>query len=201
MGQTMAQFGIERGQKHGQIEGGGIFERPPQNQGVDQRPTTVAHPHATGRLERRHFRQSFAAQPMRQCAQRQHPAMTGGLDPTTDKFHHRRFVNDRIGVGWADQRGDAAGSSGASLAGDGRFVLLPRFPQAGAEINQSGANHAVAGVNLPICRKALRRWADTGNSSLGDEDIQRRVNTMRRIDQSATANGGTHQTFSSIGRA
>jgi hypothetical protein len=201
MRDAMTEPRIERGKKGGEVKGGGVFQRPPQHQGIDYRLAAVADANATGFLQRRHFRQPLAAQAMRQCAQGQHPAVTGGLGPATNQLHHRRFVNHRIGVGRADQRGNASSGGGFTLAGDSRLVFVARFPQTGAEINQARTDDTAISGNLPIRRKAVRGLTDADDVTVSDKQVQQRINLMRGIKQSATANGDTHQAHSSSGRA
>ena len=71
-------------------------------------------------------------------------------------------------------------------------MLVSGLAQAGGEVDQSGADHAVAGIDDLVGGKFGRCIADRDHHFAVDMQVQQVVDAVRRVDQAAVDDADAH---------
>ena len=106
-----------------------------------------------------------------------------GTAQPSDPF---RSVNHWRRVGHGADRGEPAGSSGGSTAGDSLFVILTGLTQMDVQVDETRRNDEAARVELFVGAAAdFIRQSDLSHAAIPQEDVHGRVDLRPRIDQVA----------------
>ena len=106
-----------------------------------------------------------------------------------EHFHETRFVQRRIGVRRAGQRGHAPGHGSLHFGFERSLVLVARFTQAGGKIHQAGREDLSAAIDGARWPKAMRRGADADDFLVRYVQVAFLVEPIPRVHQPGTGDG------------
>jgi len=132
---ALAQPEVLRPQPDAVAKGGGVLQGALQHLGVDDRQLGLPKADAAGLAELHHISERLALEAARERPERKHPRLAQLLRPRLEHVHQAGFVEHRVGVGRADQAGDAASQRRPQLGLQHAGVLLPRLAQAQAQVH------------------------------------------------------------------
>ncbi len=197
MGQTaFGQIMILRVENHGQVEGGGVFQRPAQRTGIAETAQAVAERHAACVAQGDQFGQLLAFQALAQCANREHLAETGFTGTVQNQFGHRRGVEHRFGLWRAAQAGHAACDRSAGFTGDAAFTAIARLAQGHVEVNQAGRCHQPGSVDDLSGFETGRCGTDCDEFACFDMQVGGLIQPAGRVDDASAEDAELHWAFS-----
>ena len=138
-----------------------------------------------GGLEQADLGHLLAFQALGQRRHRLHVHDRGVARAAQHEIDDRRIVDHRIGVGLADDGGDAAGGRGLARGGERLAIFGARLADEGAHVDQAGRDHAPVAVDdLGAFRHAGRVDAALGlaDHAVGDQQVAGEIEIARRID-------------------
>ena len=194
-GHASAQPAVLRTQPDGVAEAGGILQGAQQDLGVGQRHLRLAEADTAGLRQFNHFRQRFPLQGPRQRAQRKHARLVQLLRTELEHLDQAGLVEHRIGVGRADQAGDAAGDGRRQFAFEHAFMLITRFAQARRQVHQARRHDAAGGINGPVRREVGQRTFERDDAPGGNRHIAHFVEAGSRVNDAAVFNEDLHASF------
>ena len=103
-----------------------------------------------------------------------------------DQLENGGRVDDRLGVRWQADGGNAGGRRGPALAGDGGFMLGAGFAQAGTQVDQSGTDDLALHIQPLVGMETIRCRPDGDDPPVGDVEVLHRIERLGRINQAAT---------------
>ena len=181
---------------HGQVEGGGIFQRACQGAIVGDFLQAIAEGHAAGVAQGDQLGQLLAFQALGQRADRVDLAVGRFPGAVEDQFGDCRGVQHRFGLRRAAQAGDATGDRCAGLAGDVAFAAVARLTQGDAEVDQARGCHQAIGLDRAGGAEAGRRCADGGDATAIEVQVGDGIQAAGRIDDPGADNADGHWAFS-----
>ena len=179
-----ADVGVLRTQPHGVAEGLGVLHGAQQHGGVEDRFLGLGEADAAGFGQFGHLGQRLALQAHGQRAQRVHIGLVEHARAVLEHFDQAGFVEHRIGVGRAHQRGHAALHRCLQLGLQGGLVFVARLAQARRQVDQAGSDHQAGRVDGLVGVEARRGGAERRDPAVGDEQVLRCVDAVRRVDHS-----------------
>ena len=182
-----SQMGVFRAQHHGVTESGGILQCPIEHLRIDQWRVGVGERYAAVALELCHFSEALAMQPQGERTGGKYARAAQILGAVTQHLHQPRLIEYRVGVGWADQAGDAAGDRSVHFRNQCVFEFIARFAQARAQINQARSHDQACGIDRLVSLKPGWQHADCGDFFTRDEDVRHVVQPRGRINHTAVA--------------
>ena len=184
-GHACAQPGVLRAQPDGVAEGAGVLQGAVQHLRVDQGGVGLAEGDAAGFGQFGHFGELLASQAARERAQRQHARLVQALGSHLEHFNQARLVEHGVGVGRADQAGDAACNGCAHFAFQHAGVFVAWLAQACAQVDQARGDDAACGVQAPVGRETAGRFADGDDAACGNGDVGHFVAAAGRVNHTA----------------
>ncbi|MDT4850019.1 hypothetical protein FQZ97_841580 [compost metagenome] len=191
-GHTLAEPEVLGTQPDGVAKGGGVLKRALQHLHVDDRHLGLAEADATGLGEFGHLGELFALQPPGERTQRKHARLVQFFGAELEHVHEAGFVQHRIGVGRADQRGHTAGHRRGHFALQHRGVFLAGLAQAHRQIHQAGRDHAATGVDGAVGMEVGRHVADGDDATGCDGDVGQLVAAGGRVHDTAVLDQDLH---------
>jgi hypothetical protein len=146
----------------------GVLQRALQHLGVDQRHLGLAEAHAAGFGQLGHLGQHLALQAARERAQREQARLVQLFRAELEHLHQTGLVQHRVGVGRADQAGDATGHGGGHFGFEHAFVLVARLAQARRQVHQA------RGSTMQPDASMVRWGAKSGGTRLMAHNAPRR---------------------------
>ncbi|MNZ81531.1 hypothetical protein D3C78_1002020 [compost metagenome] len=182
---------------HGQVEGGGVFQRAALHAVAGEGGQAVAEGHAADVAQGHQLGQLLAGQALGQGADGEDLGVAGFLGTVEDQLGHRRGVQHRTGQGRAAEAGDAAAGGRQGFAGDIALAAVAGLAQGDVEVHQAGRGHQALGVYLLVALETGRGLAEGGHLAAFEEEVGDLVVAAGRVDQAGTEDVGTHQFSSS----
>ena len=110
-----------------------------------------------------------------------------------DEVDQRHVVDDRLGIGHADDGGDATCRGGAACRGKRLAMLVARLSGEHHRVDQTGSKHAAGAVDdLGIARSACRdAGPEIGDGAVHDQRAALAVETRGGIDQARIDEGNS----------
>ncbi len=148
---------------HQRIEAARIGQGAAHHLHVAHRMESVGEAERAAIGQQRHLHQILALQPLGQGAVAIDLHAPGLARASRNELDAGHVVDDRLGIGQAHHRGDAAGRRRQAAGLDRLLVLLARLAQLHAHIDETGRQHmAVAILDLGIVRRVGARHLRTG---------------------------------------
>lgn len=194
-GHALAQVAVLRAQPHGVAEGAGVEQRALQHLRVTQRDVGLAEADATGLGELGHFGEHFTGEAARERAEREQARALHLLGAELEHLDQAGLVEHGVGVGRADQAGDAAGHRRGHLAFEHAFVLVAGFAQPRGQVDQAGHDEAALGIERAVGAEVGRCAADGEHLAVGDGHVGLAVDARRRIDDAPIGDQDFHASF------
>ena len=130
----------------GNVEPGGVFQRPAHDFGVHHRQTVVAESHAATCLQGSKITEFFALHALGEGSQREVSAEPRGVGLGEHQFGDGHGVVGGPRVGHGADRGKSTGDGGARARFDGFFSCLPRFTEMHVKVNESRREQLAASI-------------------------------------------------------
>ncbi len=111
-----------------------------------------------------------------------------------DEIDDGRIVDRGLGVGLADDGGDAAGGRGLARRGDALAAFGAGLADEGAHVDQAGRDDVAAAIDdFGAFGHAGRADAALGlaDHAVGDQKVAGKIEVARRIDRSARWRAGS----------
>ena len=114
-----------------------------------------------------------------------HRRLDGGL--SRQPLEHRRRVDDRLGVGHAEDGHIAAGGGGGRGRPQVLFVLAAGRAQMGVQIDEAGQQQPALACHDTHPGGRLEAVADLADAALADQHVDDLVETGQRVDGAGAA--------------
>ena len=195
------------------VEIAGVGERTPHHLGVGDAARAVGEADRAGGLEQADLGHLLAHEALGEGRHHLHVDDAGVAGAAHDEVDDGRIVDRGLGVGLADDGGDAAGGRGLACGCDGLAAFRAGLADEGAHVDQAGGDDLAAAVDhLGAFGNAGRADAALGlaHHAVGEQEVTRQVEIARRVhdprigeqDRAAVAAVDQHQYCSVIpGRA
>ncbi len=172
----------------GQAEHGGVLQGPPHQVRVGHGRTVVAEGHGPGRGHVRHLGQLLAFPPFGDAAEGKDARRPLRLRCAQDELNRGCGVGSGLGVGHRANGGEAAARRRQRAGGNRLLVLEAGLPQVSVNIDEAGTDHQPRGVD-GLRGVLTRTRPDRGHAPVGDEHVGDGVEAVRRVDNTAAADG------------
>ena len=175
----------------------GVLHRQPEQVRIGDRLAVVGNRDDAGFLHPADLRHLHAGEPLGDRADRVNvhaAALRLGL--LDDVARHRRVVVDRLGVGHAADRREAAVRRRARAGDDILFVFLTGVAQMAVHVDEARRDDLARRV-VDLCLRIGQILADRRDFAIRNQNIRHLVHTVGRVNHTAAANQQLfHQTFS-----
>ena len=175
----------------------GVLHRQPEQVRIGDRLAVVGNRDDAGFLHPADLRHLHAGEPLGDRADRVNvhaAALRLGL--LDDVARHRRVVVDRLGVGHAADRREAAVRRRARAGDDILFVFLTGVTQMAVHIDEARRDDLARRV-VDLRLRVGQVLADRRDFAIRNQNIRHLVHTVGRVNHTAAANQQLfHQTFS-----
>ena len=131
---------VLRSQPDAVAEGGGVFHRPQQHQGVVDRHVGLGEGDAAGLGQLGHLGERLPGEFLRQRADRVDPWSRQVAGAELEHLDQPWLVQRRVGIGRAGKRGDATGRGGQHLGLERGAVFEAGLAQPHRQVDQAGTD-------------------------------------------------------------
>ena len=183
---------VLRAQPDRVAEGRRVLQRAHQHLGVGKWRIGLAEGDAAGLGQLRHLGDASALQAGRQRTDRVDARTRQVACAELEHLHQTGLVERRIGIGWARQRGDAAGGRSVHLRLQRRLVFEARLAQTRRQIHQTRRDHQPGRLDDALRAEVGRLAADGDDLAGCHADIRSVVETARRVDDAPATDEDLH---------